>query len=35
MYTRHGIFVMFPENAYFLFISVNKPPFASVYGFLC
>ena len=35
MFARDGIFVMFPGNAYFWFISVSKLPLAGVYGILC
>ena len=35
MFVGVGIFVMFPRNAYFLFISVSRPPLAGVYGILC
>ena len=35
MFAREGILVMFPKNAYFLFISINSPPLARVYGILC
>ena len=35
MFAGDGIFVMFPENAYFWFISVSRPPLAGVYGILC
>ena len=35
MFVGDGIFVMFPGNAYFLFISVSRPSLASVYGILC
>ena len=30
MFAGDVIFVMFPRNAYFLFISVSRPPLAGV-----
>ena len=30
-----GIFVMLPGYAYFLFMSVRRPPLAGVYDILC
>ena len=34
MFARDGIFVMFPGNGYFWFISVSKPSLVGVYGIL-
>ena len=35
MFVGDGIFVMFPRNAYFLFINVSRPRLAGEYGILC
>ena len=35
MFAGDGILVMFPQNAYFWFINVSRPPLAGVYGVLC
>ena len=35
MFAGEVIFVMFPRNAYFWFISVSRPPLAGVYEILC
>ena len=29
---KDGIFIIFLENVYLLFINVNSPPLASMYG---
>ena len=35
MLAGEGILVMFPWNAYFLCMSVSRPPLVGVYGILC
>ena len=35
MFAGVGILVTFPVNAYFLWMSVSRPPLPGVYGILC